>query len=45
MPAGKLRGRFKPGLDHVDVTSTFTVSGAAAVLEKEHDKASSDRQQ
>jgi hypothetical protein len=34
MPARALAGRFKPPLDHVDVTSTFAVSRALPVLEK-----------
>jgi len=39
-----LTGRFKPGLDHVDVTSTFTVTRARTVLEKQRETPS-DRQQ
>jgi hypothetical protein len=34
MPVRRLMGGFKAGGDHVDVTSTITVSRALPVLEK-----------
>ena len=34
MPARQPKGCLKPGPDHVDVTSTFTVRTALPVLEK-----------
>jgi hypothetical protein len=42
MPPAGLAQRFKHTFDHIDVTSTFTVSGAPPVLESQANAPSDD---